>query len=152
MVSSTATTVDQYLRELPDDRRAAIAAVREEILANLPEGYEETMQYGMISYIIPKSRYPETYNGQPLALASLANQKNHMAIYLNNVYSEPGSKDWFRDEYAKTGKKLDMGQSCVRFRRLENLPVQLIGRAIARTSVDDFIADYEKGRMDAKKG
>jgi uncharacterized protein YdhG (YjbR/CyaY superfamily) len=152
MATSAASTVDEYLAELPDERRKAIAAVRDAILRYLPEGYEETMQYGMISYIIPKSRYPETYNGQPLALASLANQKNHMAIYLNNVYSEPGSKDWFRDEYAKTGKKLDMGQSCVRFRKLENLPVQLIGRAIARTSVDDFIAGYEKGRSEARKG
>ena len=152
MATSAASTVDEYLAELPDERRKAIAAVRDAILRYLPEGYEETMQYGMISYIVPRSRYPETYNGQPLAIASLGNQKNYMAVYLNNIYSDAGAEQWFAAEYAKTGKKLDMGKSCVRFRKLENLPADLIGRAVARTPVDEFIERHEAAYAEHGRG
>jgi hypothetical protein len=151
MVTSAASTVDQYLAELPEDRRVAIATVRDAILRLLPDGYEEMMQYGMISYIVPQSRYPKTYNGQPLAIASIGNQKNYMAVYLNNVYSDRGTEQWFVDEYARTGKKLDMGKSCVRFKKLEDLAIDLIARAVARTPVDEFIAAYEAARKDRAK-
>jgi hypothetical protein len=146
MASSTAASVEEYLAELPDDRRPAIEAVRGVILANLPPGFEETMQYGMISYVIPLSRYPDTYNKQPLAIASLANQKRHMALYLTNIYADEGDESWFRAAWTAAGKRLDMGKSCVRFKRLADVPLEVVGEAIARTSVDDFIAQYERSR------
>jgi hypothetical protein len=146
MATSTARTPEEYLDSLPEDRRAAVAAVRRVILENLPKGFEEGMQYGMIGYYIPLERFPDTYNGQPLGLAALANQKQHMALYLNNVYGDRSTESRFRERWAATGKKLDMGKSCVRFRRLEDLPLDVIGQAIAGTSPDDFIAQYEASR------
>ena len=104
-----------WLNSNPTERRR-FAAVRDVVLANLPDGYEEVMQYGMISYIVPTSILAETYNGQPLMYAALASQKRYMSLYLTNVYSDEGSAEWFRQRYAETGKKLNMGKSCVRFR------------------------------------
>ena len=144
MVSSDAASVEECLAELPEDRRRGISRVREVILANLPEGFEETMQYGMPSYIVPFERYPTTYNGRPLAVASLASQKNYMSLYLMSVYGERDQQ--FREEYERTGKRLDMGKSCVRFRSVDDLPLDLIARTIAATSVDDFIRTYEASR------
>ena len=145
MPADTAT-VEDYLAGLPPDRRLALEVVRQVILEHLPAGYEEVMQYGMVSYVVPLERYPVTYNGQPLAVASLANQKRHMAIYLMGVYGEDGTQDWLRARWAETGKKLDMGKSCLRFRRLDDLALDVVGEAIARTPVDDFLAAYERSR------
>lgn len=145
-MQSAATTVDEYLLSLPEERRHAVERVREEILRNLPEGYEEGMQYGMISYYIPFSIYPKTYNGQPLAAISLASQKNYMALYLMAVYGDTEVNQWFREEYVKTGKKLDMGKSCVRFKRLEDLPLELVGQVVAKMPVDRWIAVSEAAR------
>ncbi|MDA0352019.1 MAG: DUF1801 domain-containing protein [Chloroflexi bacterium] len=145
-MKSDATTVKEYLDSLPEDRRKAISAVRREIRKRLPRGYVERMQYGMIGYSVPLRRYPETYNGHPLNLAALASQKNYMSVYLTNVYSDPELQNWFEEEYRATGKRLDMGKSCVRFRRLDDLPVELIGEAVSKTPVDDFIARYEEVR------
>jgi hypothetical protein len=152
MATSSAKTVDQYLDEQPPERREALATVRQAILDNLPDGYEETMQYGMISYIIPFERYPITYNKQPLALASLGAQKNYMTLYLMNVYGDPEIERWFHDAYKASGKKLDMGKSCVRFKKLDDLAVNVVGEAIARTPVDAFIRRYEEARKLTKKG
>lgn len=146
MVKSNAATIEEYLADLPDDRRAAISAVRDVVLANLPPGYDESIQFGMIGYSIPLARYPKTYNKQPLSYAALASQKNHMAIYLNSVYADSDTEDWFAKRYLATGKRLDMGKSCVRFKRLDDLPLDLIGEVIAKTSVDEFIACYERAR------
>lgn len=143
---SEPATVDDYLASLPRDRREALATVRRVVLDHLPEGFEEVVQYGMISYVVPLERYPRTYNGQPLALASLANQKHHMAVYLLGVYGEEGAQEWLRARWAATGKKLDMGKSCLRFRRLDDLALDVLGEAIGRTSVEDFIAAYERSR------
>jgi uncharacterized protein YdhG (YjbR/CyaY superfamily) len=140
------STVKQYLAGLPSDRRKAIAEVRANILANLPKGYQETMSFGMIAYVIPLKRYPETYNGEPLMCAALASQKNHMAVYLCNVYTNPKIETWFKKAYQKTGKRSDMGKSCVRFKQLEDLPVDLIGQTIAKTTVEQFIKFYEDSR------
>ncbi len=139
MVSSAAETVDQYLGELPDDRRQAIAEVRQTILDNLPEGYVEAMSWGMISYEVPLETHPDTYNGKPLMYAALASQKNHMAVYLTGVYGDEETKEWFVERYRASGKKLDMGKSCVRFKSLEQLPLDLIGESIARVPLDEFI-------------
>ena len=136
----------EYLAGLPDDRRSALSAVRKVILDNLPTGYREGISYGMIAYVIPLARYPDTYNGQPLTLAALASQKNYMSLYLMCVYHGTPIAAWFKDEFRKTGRKLDMGKSCIRFKRLEDLPLDLVGRTIARVSVQDYIAVYEKAR------
>ncbi|MFQ6026423.1 MAG: DUF1801 domain-containing protein [Dehalococcoidia bacterium] len=146
MAQSTAQTVEDYLAELPVDRKEAIQAVRRVILDNLPEGYQETMQYGMISYVIPLERYPKTYNKQALAVASLASQKSYMSLYLMGVYGSTDAAEWFTERYRASGKKLDMGKSCVRFKTLEDLPLELVGEAVARTSVGDFIQLYEAAR------
>ncbi|MEZ5175656.1 MAG: DUF1801 domain-containing protein [Acidimicrobiia bacterium] len=138
-MQSEATTVEQYLAELSDDRRDAIEAVRSVILAKLPNGYVESMNWGMISYEVPLEVYPDTYNGRPLMYAALASQKNHMAVYLSGVYIDEDTRDAFRDAYVATGKRLDMGKSCVRFRHLADLPLDLIGEAIASMPVGDFI-------------
>jgi hypothetical protein len=145
-VKSDATSVEDYLASLPVERREAIGAVRDAVLGHLPTGFEEVMQYRMISYVVPLRRYPDTYNGQPLAVASLANQKNYMALYLMGVYGDDGARQWLRDRWTATGRKLDMGMSCVRFKRLDDLPLDLVGEAIARTSMEDFIARYERSR------
>jgi len=141
-----AKTVDEYLMKLPDDRREAIKIVRDIVLKHLPEGYEEVMQYNMISYVVPLSIYPVTYNKQPLALLSIGSQKNHMALYMNNIYSDKEVGEWFVNSYKATGKRLDMGKSCVRFKKIEDLPLELIGEAVSKTSMDKMITIYEKGK------
>lgn len=146
MVQSAAKTVKGFLAELPPDRKAAIEAVRAVILKNLPAGYEETAQWGMISYVVPLSRYPNTYNGQALAIASLASQKNYMSLYLMGVYGHKPTEEWFRKEFAASGKKLDMGKSCVRFKKLDDLPLDVIGKVIARVPVDAYLRVYESSR------
>ena len=145
-MQSKAKTVDQYLAELPDDRREALQAVRKVIRKNLSKGYEEGMQYGMIGYYVPHSVYPPGYHcdpKQPLPFASIASQKNHMAIYLMCIYGDAEQEAWFRQAWAKTGKKLDMGKSCVRFKRIDDVPLDVIGEAIKRVPAKKFIEHYE---------
>lgn len=138
---SEAKTVEDYLSSLPDDRRAALSAVRAVILGHLPPGYAETMNWGMIAYEVPLALCPETYNGQPLMYAALANQKNHMAVYLCGLYCGlPGVKEAFIAAHERSGRKLDMGKACIRFRRLEDLDLQAAGDAIAAVDVEAFIA------------
>jgi Domain of unknown function (DU1801) len=146
MARSNAATVQDYLDGLPEERRAVVAAVREVIVRHLPAGYRECMNWGMISYEIPLERYPNTYNGQPLSYVGLAAQKNHFALYLMCVYGDAGQEAWLREEFKKAGKKLDMGKSCVRFRKLDDLPLDVIGRVVARTPPDKYIARYEASR------
>ena len=146
MASSSAATVEEYLDELPPERREVVSAVRDVVLRNLPEGYRESMSFGMIGYGIPLERYPDTYNKQPLAYAGLAAQKNHYALYLMCVYQDPQTEAAFREEFARAGKKLDMGKSCVRFRRLDDLPLDVVGRTIAATPPEELIRQYEASR------
>ena len=150
-LQSQAKTVSDYLAEPPGDRRPALEAVRRVILENLPDGYEESMQYGMIGYCVPLSRYPVTYNGAPLNYVALASQKNHMALYLMGCYGDDRLARWFGKEFRKSGKKLDMGKSCVRFKGLDDLPLDLTGEAVAQMPVDDFIALYERSREGRKR-
>jgi len=138
-MKSAAKTPDEYVASLPSDRRDAIAKVRTEILKNLPPGFEETVDFGLLAYVVPLKRFPCTYNGHPLMYAALGSQKRHMAVYLTSVYGDPATAKWFKAEYRKSGKRLDMGKSCVRFRKLDDLPPGLIGRTIARTPLDRFV-------------
>jgi len=149
-MESNATTVAAYLAEQPTDRRAALEAVRQTILANLPSGYEEAMNWGMITYQVPLARYSDTYNGQPLAYAGLASQKNHMAVYLIGLYADEAARERFEAAYRATGKRYDVGKSCVRFRKLDDLPLALIGESIASLSVDEFVARVEKAHPPRK--
>lgn len=143
---SNSLTVEQYLAGLPPERRAALQAVRETILANLDADYEEGMQYGMIGYYVPHSVYPPGYHcdpKQPVPFACLASQKNHMTVSLMCLYGSPRHEAWFRQEWAKTGKKLDMGKACIRFKKIEDLPLDVIGKAVARVPLKEFIGYYE---------
>ncbi len=146
-MQSKATTVQQYLDELPADRRAAISAVREVMLKNLPKGFQEGIQYGMIGYYVPHSVYPSGYHcnpEQPLPYASLASQKNYLSIYLMCIYADPAHRDWFVQAWQETGCKLDMGKSCVRFKQLEDIPLKVVGQAIKRVTVKKYIEWCER--------
>ena len=146
MVRSNAATVEEYLNELGCDRREQIEAVRNVVLDNLPEGYAESMNWGMISWEIPLDRYPKTYNKQPLMYAALASQKNYMSLYLVCVYVHDGTQTEFERSFKASGKKLNMGKSCVRFKTTDDLPMDLIADTIASTPVDDYIKSYEAAR------
>jgi len=142
-MQSKATTVEQYLAGLPVDRRAAIEAVRNVILKNLDSDYEEGMQYGMIGYYVPHHVHPEGYHcdpRQPLPFAALASQKNYMSLYLMCVYGGGDLLKWFEKEWARAGKKLDMGKCCVRFKKLEDLALDVIGEVIRRVPAKTYIA------------
>jgi Domain of unknown function (DU1801) len=145
-MKSTASSVQEYLDELPADRRAVVSAVREVVLQHLPAGYREAMGYGMITYEIPLGEYPNTYNKQPLAYLALAAQKHHYSLYLMAVYENNEEEARLREGFRKARKKLDMGKSCVRFRKLEDLPLDLIGEIVASTPPAKFVAIYEMSR------
>jgi hypothetical protein len=151
-MQSEATTVNQYLAGLPPDRRDALQQVRAVILKSLPKGYEEGMQYGMIGYYVPLRVYPPGYHcanpqPQPLPFGGLASQKNHMSLYLMCHYGDTEREAWFRDEWKKTGKKLDMGKSCIRFKRIEDVALDVIAKAIKRAPVKKYIVHYENAIM-----
>lgn len=141
-----ATTVDEYLAALPEERRAVVAAVRAVILKNLPKGYVECCAYGMIAYVIPLSTYPTTYNKQPLSYVALAAQKNAYSLYMMGVYGNKEAEAELREGFARNGKKLDMGKSCVRFKKLEDLPLDVVGKLVKKISVKKYIEIYEASR------
>ncbi len=150
-MQSKATTVAEYLAALPADRRAAIEAVRKVILDNVSDAVEEGMQYGMLGYYIPHRVFPAGYHcdpKQPLPYINLASQKNYLSLYLFCYYYE--GKDWLATEWAKTGKKLDAGAACIRFKKLEDLPLDLIAAAIRRVPAEQFIAGYQQALAAAK--
>jgi Domain of unknown function (DU1801) len=152
-MQSKAKTVAEYLAELPEDRRKAIETVRQVVLKNLDSHYEEGMQYGMIGYYVPHRVYPAGYHcdpKQPLPFASLGSQKNHMALYLMCIYGDTNQSNWFQEAWAKTGKKLDMGKSCVRFKRVEDLALDVIGEAIKRVPAKKYIAHCEAAIKSSK--
>jgi hypothetical protein len=146
VAASKATTVDEYLAELEPERRAAVEAVLEVVREHIPAGYEEGMQWGMVAWYVPLERYPDTYNGQPLQLAALASQKRHLAIYLNGIYADEGLRERFEQRYRESGKRMDVGKSCVRFRALTDLPLDVVGWAVAQLGVDEYIERYEASR------
>ena len=153
-MQSKATTVAEYLAELPADRRAAIESVRKVVNENLPKGFVEGIQYGMICWSVPHSIYPAGYHCDPkqaLPYTALASQKNYMSFYLSCLYS--GTKDdaWFQAQWAKTGKKLDMGKSCIRFKKVDELALEVIAKAVARVSMADYIKNYEDATCEQRE-
>ena len=146
MVSSKAPTPEAYLAELPRERAAFVSRLRDLINASLPDGYVERMNWGMISWEVPLERYPGTYNGQPLVYAGLAAQKNYTALYLNCVYASEKRTERLRARWAAAGKKLDMGKSCLRFKRPEDVAEDILAETIRSIPVDRFLAEYEAGR------
>jgi len=143
---SNASTVDEYLGELSEERRAAIGTVRKVILKNLPKGYEEVMNWGMITYQVPLEIYPDTYNKKPLMYAALAAQKNHMSVYLTAIYMSEKASQEFEEAYLATGKRYDVGKSCVRFKDLADLPLELVGESIASLQVSEFVDRVKDAR------
>ena len=146
MVSSEAATVEEYLAEISEDRRGDVEAVRDLVLDNLPDGYVETMRWGMITYEVPLETYSDTYNGKPLMFVALAAQKRHLALYLTNVAFVHGGEEAFKTKYLETGKKLDMGRSCLRFKRVDDLAMDLIAESIRSMPPDEFVRQYEASR------
>jgi len=141
---SDATTVEEYLAELPDDRAEALTAVVDALRNELPSGLDETINWGMIAFEVPLSTYPNTYNGQPLMHTAVANQKNHMAIYLSCLQGEGRSRDDFITDYQATGKRMDLGKGCVRFRKLDDLPLDLIAKYAGSLSVEQLCAVHDE--------
>jgi hypothetical protein len=146
MVTTKPTTVKEYLAGLPPERRSTIAKVRDVVRRNLPSGYREVMNWGMVTYELPLERYPDTYNGRPLCYAAIAAHKNHNALYLMGAYQDAGEAAQLREAFRKAGKKMDMGRSCLRFREADELPLEAIGRVIRDTPPAKFIARYETSR------
>lgn len=147
-MQSKATTVEQYMAELPADRQKAMAELRKVIKKNIPKGFKEEMNYGMVGYVVPHSKYPAGYHCKPtdpLPFMNVASQKNFIAVYHMYVYSEPKLHKWFTEEYAKLNiGKLDMGKSCIRFKNPDKIPYKLIGELASKITPDEWIATYEK--------
>ncbi len=147
-MTSKATSPEAYIKELPADRRDAVKKLRETILKNLPKGFQETMSYGMIGYVVPLKIYPDGYHCNPelpLPFMNLASQKNFIAFYHMGVYAMPDVLQWFKGEWPKhTKAKPDMGKSCIRFKKPEDIPFKLIGALVKKISVKRWIETYEK--------
>lgn len=144
-----ASSPDDYIKQLPPDRVAAMSKLRQVIKKNLPKGFEEMMSYGMIGYVVPHKLYPAGYHCDPklpLPFMNIASQKNFIAIYHMGLYADQKLLDWFTDAYAEhVPTKLDMGKSCIRFKKPEAVPFELIGELAGKMSVKDWVAKYEKG-------
>ncbi len=148
-----AKTVKEYIASLPVEKRKVVATVRTRFKRYVPKGYEEKISWGMITYQVPLERYPKTYNGKPLLYAALASQKQHMSVYLTGIYIHEETRQEFEEKYRATGKRFDVGKSCVRFKKLADLPLPLIGQAVGLLGVEEFIEQVEKahtGRKSAK--
>jgi uncharacterized protein YdhG (YjbR/CyaY superfamily) len=147
-MTSNATTVEEYIASVPEERRPFIENIRKVIIENLPEGFEEGMSYGMIGYYVPHSIYPNGYHCNPklpLPFMTFASQKNSINFYHMSMYMDKDLYDWFVAEYPTYSKqKLDMGKSCIRFKKLEEIPLELLGKLVKKVSVADWIAQYEK--------
>ena len=138
-MQSKANSVEQYLDELTDYRKESLSMVRKTIVENLPAGYNEVMNWGMITYEVPLKTFPDTYNGKPLMYAALASQKNYMSVYLMGCYMSSVIRNKFENAYKKSGKKFNAGKSCIRFKKVDDLPLKIIGETIASMSVEEFI-------------
>jgi len=148
MMKIVASSPDDYISKLPDDRKEAVIKLRQTVLENLPEGFEETMSYGMIGYVVPKTIYPEGYHCTPelpLPFMNIASQKNYVALYHSGIYADKKLNEWFVNEYPKHCKiRLDMGKSCIRFKKIDDIPYQLIAELTRKMSSQKWIQIYEK--------
>ncbi|MDG1063956.1 MAG: DUF1801 domain-containing protein [Flavobacteriaceae bacterium] len=146
-MSDVGTTVEGYIKQVPEDRRAAFEQLRQAILNHLPKGFVETISYGMIGYVVPHTTYPAGYHCSPklpLPFINLANQKNFIALYHMGIYADPELLDWYVTAYPSHSKtKLDMGKSCLRFKKMDQIPFDLIGQLCQKMSPQDWIARYE---------
>ena len=146
MKERPALTVKQWLASVPAERKAAINAVRAVVNEHLPKGYEETVDWGLLAWVVPLATLPNTHNGRPLLFAALGAHRKLMTVYLSSVYGDPKLRREFETAYKKTGKKLQMGGSCVHFKKLDDLPLDVVGNTIARVGVDQYIERYESSR------
>ena len=146
MKKHPALTVNQWLESVPAERRDAINAVRDAVNKHLPQGYEETVDWGMLAWVVPLATLPNTHNGHPLMLAALGAHKKLMTIYLMSVYGDPKIRREFESAYKRTGKKLNMGGSCVHFKKLDDLPLDVVGNTISRVELDQYVERYEHSR------
>lgn len=151
MVRSAAKTADEYVSELPEDRREVVATVRKLIRKSLPKGYEESVNWGMLSYEIPLSRYSGTYNKQPIGYVALAAQKNNYALYLMSASMDPARNEALKEAFAQAGKKMDMGKSCLLFKKLDDLPLDAISQFLSATPPEKLIEHYEAAHPPKKK-
>jgi len=143
MVISAAKTPDEYLDELPEERREMLTEMRRLIRKHLPKGYAESVAYGMLMYAVPLAKFPDTYNGQPLCYVALASHKHYCSLYLMGAYADPAQVETLRAAFAKAGKKMDMGKSCLRFKSLGDLPLPALGKIIASTPAEKLIAMHD---------
>lgn len=146
MARSEAASPEEYLAELDDESRALVAALRDTVNDNVPDGYEEQMGFGMITWVVPLAIEPDTYNGQPLQYAALASQKRHVSLYLMGIYADDTVRRRFEESYRATGKRYDVGKSCVRFRSSEDVPFDVIAEAVAAIPVDVFVERARSAR------
>jgi hypothetical protein len=152
MFQGKAKTVGEYLDALPPERRAVVSKIRALVKKNLPKGYEEQMALGIISYAVPLKVLPDTYNGQPLWYAGIAALKNSYSLYLMCAYGDAAQKKRLADEFKKRGKKLDMGKSCLHFKSLDDLPLDVVGEVIASTPMEKYIGIYQASRKKTARG
>lgn len=149
-MSKAPDNIAAYLESVPEGRKNAFTKLRNTIIDHLPEGFEETISYGMIGYVVPLDKYPKGYHVDPklpLPFLNLANQKNYIALYHLGLYTNEALLSWFREEYPKhSSRKLDMGKSCIRFRQADAIPYELIGQLLEKISMEDWIISYEKGQ------
>ena len=152
MFQGKSKTVAEYLQSLPEDRREVVSTLRTMVKKHLPKGYEEQIGFGIITYAVPLAKLPDTYNGEPLCYAGIAAQKNYYSLYLMSAYGDAKQTKWMADEFKKRGKKLDMGKSCLRFKSLDDLPLDVVSDVIASTPMDVYIERYRAARKTTARG
>lgn len=146
MFTNKATTVPEYLASLPADRQKLVSAVRALVRKHLPKGYKEEIGWGAITWVVPLSKFPDTYNEQPLCYVALAAQKNYVSLYLMMAYGDPKKSAWLKAQFKKAGLKMDMGKSCLHFKDLDDIPVDAVAKLITSHTADEWVAIYKKSR------
>ena len=152
MFQNKAKTVSEYVEALPPERQVVVNQLRTFVKKHLPKGYKEQIGFGAITYAVPLAKLPDTYNGQPLAYAAIAAQKNSYTLYLMAPYGNPQQKQWMADEFKKRGKKFDMGQSCLHLKSLDDIPLDVVGTVIASVPMEKYIEIYKESRKKTKRG
>jgi hypothetical protein len=152
MFQNKAKTVTEYLAALPKERRATVSKLRSFVKKHLPKGYKEQIGWGAITYAVPLKVLPDTYNGEPLCYAAIASQKNYYSLYLMSAYGDPRQMKWMADQFKERGKKLDMGKSCLRFKSLDDIPLDVVSEVIASTPIEDYVSRYKAIRKKTAKG